>query len=200
MSHKVLLVDDEPRLLDGLKRALRREPYQVLTAGSAANALSILRHDAIDVVVSDQDMPGMTGTKFLQIVHEEFPDTIRFMLTGKATLEVAVEAINSGAISRFFTKPANTTDLAVTILHALQHKDLLCEARRLLRATRNQAAIIEGLERDYKGISKVDRDAGGAVIIDSKLSGHGELIRQMRETTAELEAPIGPSRQAGQNL
>ncbi len=187
MSHKILLVDDEPRLLEGLKRALRKEPYTIVTAGSATAALHIMRGDVFDVVISDQDMPGLTGTKFLQIVHEEFPDTVRFMLTGRATLEVAIDAINSGAISRFFTKPANTTDLAVTILHALQHKDLVCEAKRLVRATRNPAGIIEDLERDYRGISNVNRDADGAVILDAQISGHGELIASMRETVAELE-------------
>jgi len=133
MTAKVLLVDDEPNLLSALRRSLRREPYEILSAASGEEALSILASTEVDVVVSDQNMPGMSGTELLTRIHETYPETVRFMLTGKATLEVAVEAINNGAISRFFTKPCNDVDLAITIRQALEHKRLTEKAWDLLK-------------------------------------------------------------------
>jgi len=166
MEHKVLLVDDEPKLLDGLKRSLRKEPYAILTASSATEALAILECESVDVIISDQDMPSMKGTEFLARVHREYPHIVRFILTGKATLEVAVEAINEGAISRFFTKPCNHVDLAVTIRQALEHKDLQAEAERLAKTNKKQTAHIEQLEQEHPGVTKIERDASGAVIIN----------------------------------
>ena len=138
MPYTVLLVDDEPNVLAGLQRALRKEPYLIFSATSAEMALVVLQARTVDVVISDQDMPGMRGADFLAKVRQEFPDTVRFMLTGKPTLEVALQAINAGAISRFFTKPCNPLELAITIKQALHQRALMLEAKRLLRVTRKQ--------------------------------------------------------------
>ena len=132
MSYTVLLVDDEPNVLDGLQRALRKEPYLILTATSAEMALEILRTRAVDLVVSDYEMPGMPGTTFLAQVQQEFPEIVLFLLTGKATLEVAIQAINDGAISHFFTKPCDTAALAFTIGQTLQQRTLLAAGKQLV--------------------------------------------------------------------
>jgi CheY-like chemotaxis protein len=100
----VLFVDDEPNVTDGLKRALRREPYEFLTATSGAAALKILEGQYVDVVVSDEQMPGMSGSVFLSTVRKQFPHTIRMILSGQASLEAAVRAINEGQVHRFFLK------------------------------------------------------------------------------------------------
>ncbi len=136
MKHSILLVDDEPNVLEGLQRALCAEPYKVLTAHSGIQALELLEGTGIDAVVVDHDMPGMKGTELLKQIRERYPDTVRFMLTGNATLEVAASAINDGAISRFFTKPCNHADLAISIEQGLQHKDLMAEAKRLMKELR----------------------------------------------------------------
>ena len=122
MAYTVLLVDDEPNVLDGLQRALHKEPYLILTATSADMALKILRTRAVDLVVSDYAMPGMQGTAFLAQVQQEFPETMLFMLTGQATPEVAVQAINDGAISHFFTKPCDLVALAFIIKQTLHQR------------------------------------------------------------------------------
>ena len=124
LAHTVLLLDDEPNVLSGLRRALRKEPYDLLCASSAHDALMLLHSRPVDVVISDQDMPGMTGTAFLAKVREVFPDTTRFMLTGKATLEVALQAINDDAVSRFLIKPCDPNMLANCIRQALRQKEL----------------------------------------------------------------------------
>jgi two-component system, probable response regulator PhcQ len=108
----ILLVDDEPNVTDALKRALRREPYELLTATSAFAAQQILERQHVDVVVSDEQMPGMSGSELLSSVRKQFPHTIRMILSGQASLEAAVRAINEGEVYRFFLKPCNPTDLS----------------------------------------------------------------------------------------
>jgi len=181
MSHKVLLVDDEVNVLDGLRRALCEEPYEIVMAMSGKEALDVLQSTPIDVVVVDQEMPGMKGTELLGQVYTLYPDTVRFMLTGKATLDIAISAINKGDISRFFTKPCNTIDLAVTIRHALVQKDLMVETRELLRTVRRQSAVLHDLESKHPGITRLQRDAHGALTIDNVPEDIDELIHACRE-------------------
>jgi two-component system, probable response regulator PhcQ len=133
-------------------------------------------------------MPGMRGADFLAKVRQEFPDTVRFMLTGKATLEVALQAINEGAISRFFTKPCNPSELALTIKQALQQRDLMLEAKRLLRVTRKQAATIENLERHHPGITQVRRDQYGTIIAEPEEMSIEALLQELRCEVTRSEA------------
>jgi EAL domain-containing protein (putative c-di-GMP-specific phosphodiesterase class I)/ActR/RegA family two-component response regulator len=102
---KVLLVDDEPRILAGLRRQLHRG-FQVVTAGSGSEALKTLAaEDDFAVVVSDMRMPGMDGATFLARVRLESPRSTRILLTGQTELSAAVRAINDGQIFRFLSKP-----------------------------------------------------------------------------------------------
>ena len=166
MPPRVLFVDDEPNVTAALKRTLRAQPFEVLTAASATEALQILATQQVDVVISDEQMPGMTGTEFLSLVCNRWPDTIRMMLTGHATLDAAVRAINLGEIYRFFTKPCNEQDLAITIRQALEHKRLMAERHHLRRLVDERFALLKQLERISPGITEVRRDAQGGVIID----------------------------------
>ena len=166
MQHSVLVVDDEPAIRDMLTQALSSEPYEVLCADSAEEALDIIAQEPVDVVLSDEKMPGMSGTEFLAIVRRQYPDTIRMILTGHASLESAIHAINEGEIYRFFTKPCNMVDLMVTIRQALQHKDLMAENQRLLNIVRQQSSSLEALEKQHPAITKVKKNQNGTVIID----------------------------------
>jgi len=190
MKHKVLLVDDEPNVLEGLQRALRNEPYEILTAQSGDEALALLAETDVDVVVSDQEMSGMNGTQLLGRIRRDYPNTIRYILTGRATLDVAISAINEGAISRFFTKPCNNIDLAVMIREALRHKELMAEAWRLLRKVKRQDAILEFLERESPGITHVSRDLDGAILLDEETTGDYErLIEELQDVLGEGAEP-----------
>jgi len=180
----VLLVDDDPNLLSSLHRSLRKEPYDIRCATSAEEAIRILEERPVDVVVSDQDMPGIKGTELLALIHQRYPDTIRFMLTGKATLEVAVQAINEGAISRFFVKPCNVVDLALTIQQALQHRDLTILARRLLRRVQNQSAILRKIEHENPALLQVNRDAQGAILLEDPPEDFEAFMKKIHETLA----------------
>jgi DNA-binding NtrC family response regulator len=166
MGHSVLVVDDQPIIRDMLKKSLARYQYSVHCAGSAQEALGILANEKVDVVISDEVMPGMSGTEFLTLVKDKFPDTVRIILTGQASLESTIKAINEGEIYRFLTKPCNIVDLTVTVRQAIEQKELVKENLRLLELVKKQASSIDEMEKKYPGISKVKKDAGGAIIID----------------------------------
>ena len=169
MSRKVLFVDDEPHVTDSLKRALRKEPYEVQSANSAESALKILAREPVDVVISDEKMPGMQGSEFLAVVCKQYPETIRIILTGQGSMEAAIRAINEGEIYRFLTKPCNEVDLAITIRQALELKDLMVISRRLLEKNKRQSAILQELEKEHPGITRVKRDSTGAIIMDEDM-------------------------------
>jgi two-component system, probable response regulator PhcQ len=176
----ILLVDDEPHVTDALKRALRREPYEFLTAISSAAAQKILDSRHVDVVVSDEQMPGMSGAEFLSKVRQQFPHTIRIILSGQASLEAAVRAINEGEVYRFFLKPCNPTDLAFTIQQALSHKRLEAQSRRLLREYQRQAAALAKLNHNGPDLLHLDTDEHGAVVVD-ETDGEGEVLDLLAE-------------------
>jgi len=133
---KVLFVDDEPAVLEALKCALRKEPYEVLVATSAALARDILARGPVDIVVSDERMRGETGTVFLNRVHREYPNTVRVMLTGEASLGAVVDVINDG-LYRFLSKPVNPGELVRTLNGAIQMKRL-GEQQAALRADKTR--------------------------------------------------------------
>lgn len=116
---RVLFVDDEPRILIALKVLFRTE-YEVFTAGSGQQALDILRTQAVDVVVSDQRMPRMTGVELLNQVKQQCPRAIRVLLTGYSDINAIVGAINDGEIFRFVNKPWTNAELRATVAAAVR--------------------------------------------------------------------------------
>ena len=114
----MLFVDDEPRVLRGFRDALRKEAYDILTAGSAALALGVLSRNHVDIVISDERMPVTSGAELLEQVGRDYPSVIRIMLTGQASLEASIRAIKGG-IYRFLTKPIEASELRRVIAAAL---------------------------------------------------------------------------------
>jgi len=107
----LLLLDDEENVLRSLVRLFRRDGYNVLTANSVRQAFDLLASNTVQVIVSDQRMPDMSGTEFLGRVRDLYPDTIRMVLSGYTDVTTITEAINRGAIYRFLTKPWNDEEL-----------------------------------------------------------------------------------------
>lgn len=107
----LLLLDDESNVLNSLVRLFRRDGYRLLTASSVREAFDLLAGNAVQVIVSDQRMPDMSGTGFLERVRDLYPDTIRMVLSGYTDLATITDAINRGAIYRFLTKPWNDDEL-----------------------------------------------------------------------------------------
>jgi DNA-binding NtrC family response regulator len=109
----LLLVDDEANILRSLQRLFRREGYRILSALSGAEGLERLKEEKVGVIISDQRMPGMTGSEFLHQVKDLYPDTVRLILSGYTDLESVTDSINRGAIYQFLTKQIVNADFVI---------------------------------------------------------------------------------------
>jgi len=187
MPHKILLVDDEPDVLEVLRNFILMEEYEALTAPSAEEGVKILQSQEVDVVVTDEQMSGMTGTAFLGIVRQEYPDTVRILLTGHANLETAIRAINDGEIYRFFTKPCNFTELMVTLKHGIMQRQFLIETRRLLQVYRRQSFLLQQAEKRIPGITQVDKTQTGSIIIEAQPSDFDSLYKELKSEVSKAE-------------
>lgn len=132
----LLLVDDEPNILSALQRALRRDGYRILACEDAREGLDLLAEEKVDVILSDQRMPGMSGVEFLRRAKEMRPDTMRIVLSGYSDLQFITDAINEGAIYKFLTKPWDDEQLREQIREAFQRKEVVNENLRLNQALR----------------------------------------------------------------
>ena len=139
---KMLVVDDEPDNLDLLYRTFRRD-FQVLKAESGVKALEILALEGeVAVIISDQRMPEMKGTEFLSRTVPEFPDTVRIILTGFTDVEDLVDAINSGQVYKYITKPWDPEELKAVVHRAAETYELLKQRTEELRQSEAQIALI----------------------------------------------------------
>jgi len=143
----LLLVDDEENIVAALKRLLRRDGYQILTAHSAAEGLLRLAEHDVDVIVSDQRMPGMTGVEFLRRAKELYPDTVRIVLSGYTELQSIIDAVNEGAIYRFLTKPWDDQRLREHVAEAFRQKSLADDNRRLTQQVASANGELETLNQ-----------------------------------------------------
>lgn len=141
MNHKILIVDDEAANLRLLERLFQRQ-YEVFTAASGIEALEVLRQHDISLIISDQRMPVMTGIEFLKRASELRQHTVRIILTGYTDVNALVEAINSGVVYKYVTKPWINEDLQQTVQRALQHYETTKNQYRLkLQNERLQAQM-----------------------------------------------------------
>lgn len=183
MNDLIMLVDDEAHVLSALSRALIDEPYEIITAASGNEALELMEGKVIKVIVSDERMVGMQGSELLAEVKRRSPQTVRILLTGHATLDAAMRAVNVGEIYRFFLKPWDDTQLCFALMSAIEKHDLEAENRRLLATVKSQALEIRILEKRYPGISRVQRNAAGTFVLPD--IEEDELIRIIEECETE---------------
>jgi response regulator RpfG family c-di-GMP phosphodiesterase len=120
----LLFVDDEANVTAALVRHFPKQDYEVLTVTSAAAAYELLGHRPVDVIISDERMPGESGTEFLSKVRRLYPSTIRMVLSGHASMDAAIRAINEADAYRFFLKPCNPGDLLAAVKQAIDERRL----------------------------------------------------------------------------
>lgn len=132
--HRLLLVDDEEIVLVALQETLRREGYEVVTANNAMVALDILKSTPFSVILTDQQMPGLTGLEMLAEVKKIQPDATRILITAVLDLNTVIDAINKGEIFRFIVKPWLREELLATVKNAVQRYELICR-NAVLQAT-----------------------------------------------------------------
>ena len=143
----VLFVDDEERVVN-LLRMIFRTQYDVLVATSGAQALQIIKERRVDVLVTDQRMPGMTGIELLTQARECSPHTIRLLLTGYTDLAAIVGSVNEGEVFRFLNKPGITTRSSPRwplpwLRHAARPKPLRPACKRPMRQRPRRAPAVK---------------------------------------------------------
>lgn len=139
---KMLVVDDEPDNLDLLYRTFRRD-FQVLRAESGMSALEVLSVEGeVAVIISDQRMPEMKGTEFLSKTVPQFPDTIRIILTGFTDVEDLVDAINTGQVYKFITKPWDPDELKTVVQQAAETYESLKQRTEELTRVHTQTMLL----------------------------------------------------------
>ncbi|HEY9697467.1 MAG TPA: response regulator [Trichocoleus sp.] len=155
---KMLVVDDEPDNLDLLYRTFRRE-FHVLRAESGVTALEMLATEGeVAVIISDQRMPEMKGTEFLSKTVPQFPDTMRIILTGFTDVEDLVEAINSGQVYKYITKPWNPEELKTVVHRAAETYDLLKQRTEELQRAQAQITLLDAIVQiTHQSCSDADR-------------------------------------------
>jgi DNA-binding NtrC family response regulator len=164
----VVCVDDDEAMLGTVSRCLRREVgLDIRTTLSASEALAWIAQDDIAVLVSDYEMPEMTGAQLAGHARRVRPETVRILLTGMRTLETAVDGINQGEIFRFLNKPFENEVLRSAVLAGVErNRELLAMSGDRQRRERRDA-LMRGLEAEYPGISKVKKiDDAYAIDLD----------------------------------
>jgi two-component system probable response regulator PhcQ len=181
-NSRILIVDDEENILNSLKRLLRKEPYEILTAIDGEEGLKILDDHQVDLIVSDLKMPQMNGIEFLKRAKEKNPVPLRIMLTGHADLKSVVDAIDQGEVYRFLLKPWNDEELKMTIRQTLDYYHLWKENRTLVETVKKQSQVLQELEREHPGISEVEKDEDGSIVL-----GGEELSKTVHELIQKYE-------------
>ena len=161
----ILLVDDEEMVRESLASTLSREGYKVHHADSGEGGLRVLKEQPIQLVISDHNMPQMSGVEFLKLVRERYPHVLRIMLTGDPDPQTIIRSINEGEVYRFIKKPWDNTMLRVTVYFAFETIQLEQENRRLIAALRRQMSFLRDLEKDFPYLAALTRDEDAALLL-----------------------------------
>ncbi|MGE3466550.1 MAG: response regulator, partial [Pyrinomonadaceae bacterium] len=178
MKYKLLIVDDEPANLRILERLLR-DDHDVISAESGDEALELLNQHDVALIVTDQRMPGMKGIDFLKRAAIVRPQTVRIILTGYTDVADLVEAVNSGVIYKYLTKPWVNSDLRQTLFRAVEHYE---SAKKQTILTQENVRLENRLRSTVSGFVSTVRE-----MIALKSNGPAEHCRR----TADYAALIG---------
>lgn len=193
--HTVLVVDDESEVVETLKRNLRSEPFAVVGTTSPKEALALVDAGGIDLVIADIDMPEMDGLSLVARIQRSHPEVIRILLTGDASLESAMTAINEGEVHRYLTKPWNTAELREVVRSAFDRLTELRRASRALREVTAREALLLELEREHPGVRRVAREDGAYVIDLGRMRDVAQTLTDEKlRDLFDAEATRGPKR------
>lgn len=191
----VLIVDDEPEILASLRRQLRNESFNLELTKSPFHALERIEAGAIDLVIADIDMPGMSGIELVARVRASRPDVIRILLTGDASLSSAVEAINEGEVYRYLQKPWDRKELVQVIHHALARQSELRVLAHADALTDRREQLLDELEKAHPGIRDVRLEDGAYVVDRDRLDALAAASNAaaIREFLVLTTAPVAQS-------
>jgi putative two-component system response regulator len=170
MSHKILIVDDEPANLRLLERLFRRD-YEIIAATSGPEAMRLLEQHDVALIITDQRMPGMTGIELLKNTASIRPQTVRIILTGYTDVESLVEAINCGQVYKYVTKPWDNDELRLTVGRAMEHYETIKSRHELTLANER---LISKMKMMTHGFVRAVADALEAK--DVFIHGHARRV------------------------
>ena len=186
ISQKVLFVDDEALLLEGIKRQLRRE-FDITIANGGDIALEVLATEGpFAVVVSDFNMPGMDGIVFLNAVYQHYPNTVLIMLTGRAELDIAVNALHNAHISRFLNKPCPKEILQETLQDGLEQYRLRMSEQLLQAQLQEVNHSLEMLNNQLE--IRVEQKTRALQLQYRHVASMAQMNNSQAVTTALIEA------------
>ena len=155
------MVDDEPLLLESLRRTLKRGNYELTSTSDPQVAISLLETAEFDLLLSDIDMPGCDGHELMAHARKLQPSTVRVFLTGSGNLDAAVRAINEGEVHRFVRKPYDASALRKTIAEAVARKEDLRRMSEASARAGERQQLYAQLEAEHPGITSFEIDSEG---------------------------------------
>ncbi|MGC2064212.1 MAG: response regulator [Thermodesulfovibrionales bacterium] len=171
---RILCVDDEPNVLNALKRLFLDEDYTILTASSGQEGISLLEREQVQLVISDYRMPSMNGVEFLTEVYNRWPDSVRIVLSGYADTASIVSAINDGQVYKFIPKPWNDDELKVTIANSIERYFLFKKNRQLTEELQIRNLELQELNDSQQ---KLLREKGALLAMREKiLKAHQNIL------------------------
>jgi response regulator RpfG family c-di-GMP phosphodiesterase len=182
--HSILFVDDEQNVLSSLCRLFRKENYEVITANSGGEALEKMASKPVDIIISDQRMPLMTGVELLSEIKEKYPSTIRMVLSGYSEIKEIISAVNEGGICRFITKPWNDEQLKAAVRLAIEQRDVIYVFTEIVTRAGKKADLSR--EFNFETFQKVG-ELGVRVCNGRKNLSEDEIYRLMEFFFSILE-------------
>ncbi|HEY8145459.1 MAG TPA: response regulator [Kofleriaceae bacterium] len=179
----ILAIDDDPEILQSLRRALSGIGCPVLTTEDADQVFAILEDQPIDLLISDIDMPAMNGLELVRRVRTIHPDVVRILLTGHATFDAARRAINEGEVHRFLSKPFDPAELRSVVADGLARRQELARRSRSGVEADRRRALHAQLESEHPGITKLKRDPAGAYVISDARAAWGKTALLARRVS-----------------
>ena len=190
-AHPILIVDDEEIVLVALRDTLTREGYHVVASPHAIHALTVLKDQQFSVVLSDQQMPLISGLEFLTQVREIQPNATRILITAVLSLSTVIDAINKGEIYRFIVKPWLREELLATVKTAVQRFELISNNARLQESTLAMNARLTELNQELE--TKVAQVARQNTQLQQLVAEQDENLRQSVELCVQTMQTFYPT-------
>jgi DNA-binding NtrC family response regulator len=207
-QHRVLVVDDEALLGKAIGRLLKREKLESVYVNSGESALEIIKtaDQPFSLIISDQQMPGMPGTQFLEHAIRLNPDTIRFLISGHPFMQSIINAVNKGAVQRYILKPWKNDEMVQAIQYGIGQYERFLEDKALITLAKKQNAKLYELNCDLMETTKTHTKE--LLVIDTEIEAIETQLKELTPHTSltpsrimeELQAIVAPLGEKGQGI
>jgi len=203
-KHCLLVVDDEPDVVQSVQDLLRFD-FRVLGTTRVAEGLRIMAEEPVQIVMTDQRMPGMSGVEFLKNLKDVYPDTVRLLFTAYADIDTVTDAINEGNVYRYIAKPWDPQELRAILRQASEHHDLQVERKRLMREVQDKNRQLEAVNEELRRASDLKTSFIRVASHEFRtpltvILGLAELACRSDEATPVLKSWLEQVRQSGMRL